>query len=157
MILGLLRGAGFAGAAALVALVVQSAVESADIGSPPVSLDAIATVKPRIEALAGPGVQIAFFGDSTAVYYTPGRTVPQQLQRALRRGQHVQTIGYDALHPFDVFFLADVVLEARPDAVVRRALAGRTGALVEGVALGAVAALVAYLGGAGSEFIYFQF
>jgi D-alanyl-lipoteichoic acid acyltransferase DltB (MBOAT superfamily) len=52
--------------------------------------------------------------------------------------------------------VAERAVRERP-AVVRRALAGRTGALVEGIALGAVAALVAYLGGAGSEFIYFQF
>jgi len=120
-------------AAAVAAAAVSSGLLGAlnAAGVPPVSvpLDVARKVEDGTRPLARrpPAVaeyRIAFLGDSTATYYPGLHAVPAQLQRALgplrRDGMsaRVYSFGFPAMGPFEYYFLADLVLSARPDQVV---------------------------------------
>lgn len=117
----------------LVALVavpwaVYTAMERTDVVRPQISIGVPARFAPRLESLSrsgdSPEVRVAFLGDSTAVDQPPHRAVPARLARSLNRDlpggarYRVISLALEGLGPTDFYFLADMVVAARPDAVV---------------------------------------
>jgi hypothetical protein len=67
---------------------------------------------------------VAFLGDSMVVSYPPGRTVPARLEQAIEQTRgprplvEVVSVAAPGMGPFDYYFIADLIAEAKPDQVI---------------------------------------
>jgi hypothetical protein len=105
------------------------ALERAGVEDTPIRLDMADDLAPRLANLerhrGRPGVvQVAVLGDSTSVSYPDGRRVYERLYQQANRLAHgrprirVVNLGSHGAGPFDYYFLADRIAEARPDQAV---------------------------------------
>jgi len=103
-------------------------LQDARLGRPTLAFNYARMLGKRLPELAAARAagqpSVGFVGDSSVVSYPAGRTLPERVQQASEglqagpRGIHVSSLAMPGAGPFDYYFLADQIAEARPDAVV---------------------------------------
>ncbi|MEE2673420.1 MAG: hypothetical protein VX466_06485 [Myxococcota bacterium] len=119
----------FVAFAALVPAAVFRALEAPEIREVEVGLDLVETLDARLATLDAAdrrekSWQVGHLGDSMVISYPPPRQVPTRLQEAVDQlvpdpgSIRVHSLASPGMGPFDFYFLADRVADARPDQVI---------------------------------------